>query len=54
MDKIKDYSTKYRFQWWWYSGGGKEAVENATMTVLLFVGAYVAWCFAYIMDPPGM
>ena len=50
MTKIKDYSAKYRFQWWWYSGGGKEAVENATMTALLFVGAYAAWCFAYLME----
>ena len=45
------YKTKYRFQWWWYSGGGQVAVENATMTVLLFIGAYAAWCFAYLMEP---
>ena len=27
---------KYRFQWWWYSEGGKETVEAATGTLMLF------------------
>jgi|APGre2960657404_1045060.scaffolds.fasta_scaffold120642_2 hypothetical protein len=54
MDKIKDYSMKYRFQWWWYSDGGKELVENTTMTIVGIVGAFAWWCFAYLMDPPGM
>lgn len=51
MDKIKDYSTKYRFQWWWYSNGGQELVENVTATAMIFVGAYAAWWFAYLMEP---
>ena len=54
MDKIKDYSAKYRFQWWWYSGGGQQTVENAVGTIMLFGGFFVMWCFAYLMDPPGM
>jgi len=45
------YKIKYRFQWWWYSGGGEEAVWNAAMTVLIFVGAYAAWWVAYLIDP---
>jgi hypothetical protein len=45
------YKTKYRFQWWWYSHGGKETVENATGTVILFVGAYAMWWLAYLLEP---
>ena len=26
-------------------------VFGGDMTVLLFVGAYAAWCFAYLMEP---
>lgn len=50
MTKIKDNSTKYRFQWWWYSGGGKELVENVTGTVILFVGFYAMWFLAYLLE----
>jgi hypothetical protein len=50
MTKIKDYSTKYRFQWWWYSGGGSELVENVTATAMIFGGAYAMWWFAYLME----
>jgi hypothetical protein len=51
MDKIKDYSTKYRFQWWWYSDGGKELVENATGTAMIFGWMYYMWFLAYLMEP---
>jgi hypothetical protein len=54
MTKIKDYSTKYRLQWWWYSHGGKELVENVTVTVGFFIFIMSMWTFAAIMDPPGM
>jgi hypothetical protein len=51
QQKIKDYSAKYRFQWWWYSHGGKETVENAFGAVTIFFGAYVAWWLAYLLEP---
>ena len=51
MDKIKDYSTKYRFQWWWYSDGGKELVENATGTAMIFGWMYYMWFLAYLLEP---
>ena len=53
QQKIKDYSAKYRFQWWWYSEGGKELVENAFGAAALFVGVYVAWWLAYLLEPEG-
>lgn len=45
------YKAKYRFQWWWYSHGGKETVENATGAAVIFVGAYVMWFLAYLLEP---
>ena len=54
MTKIKDYSTKYKFQWWWYSSGGKELVENVTGTLMIFAWFYFMWFVAYLLDPPGM
>ena len=45
------YKTKYRFQWWWYSHGGKETVEAVTGTVLLFGYAYVMWFLSYLLEP---
>ena len=51
QQKIKDYNTKYRFQWWWYSHGGKETVENVFGAVTIFFGAYVAWWLAYLLEP---
>ena len=45
------YKTKYRFQWWWYSHGGKETVENASAAVMIFVGAYAMWWLAYLLEP---
>lgn len=51
MTKIKDYSTKYRFQWWWYSHGGKETVENAVGAVLIFGLFYEMWFLAYLLEP---
>lgn len=51
MAKIKDYSTKYKFQWWYYSNGGKELVENAVGTIMLFGGGYVMWFMAYLLEP---
>lgn len=54
MTKIKDYSAKYKFQWWWYSGGGKELVENVTGTIMIFAWFYFMWFVAYLLDPPGM
>ena len=50
MTKIKDYSTKYRFQWWWYSDGGKELVENATGTLMIFGWMYYMWFLAYLLE----
>ena len=50
MTKIKDYSTKYKFQWWWYSRGGREMVENATGTLMLFGGFYMMWLLAYLLE----
>ena len=51
QQKIEDYSTKYRFQWWWYSHGGKELVENVIGTASIFIGMYVAWGLAYLLEP---
>lgn len=48
------YKTKYRFQWWWYSHGGKEAFETAVGSVCVFLFIYMMWFIAYLMDPPGM
>lgn len=50
MTKIKDYSTKYKFQWWWYSNGGKELVENVTGTLMIFGGVYAMWWLAYLLE----
>ena len=54
MTKIKDYSMKYKLQWWWYSHGGKETVENALGALGLGVFFCSMWIIAYLMDPPGM
>ena len=51
QQKIKDYSTKYKFQWWYFSHGGKELVDNAIATAMLFGGAYAAWWLAYLLEP---
>jgi len=51
MTKIKDYSTKYKLQWWWYSNGGKELVENVTGTLMIFGGVYAMWWLAYLLGP---
>ena len=51
MAKIKDYSMKYKFQWWYYSHGGKELVDNASMTLMLFGGGYMMWLMAYLLEP---
>lgn len=45
------YKTKYRFQWWWYSHGGKELVENVTGTLMLFGWVYFMWFLAYLLEP---
>ena len=45
------YKTKYRFQWWWYSKGGKETFENVTGTIMIFCGIYAAWTLAYLLEP---
>ena len=45
------YKTKYRFQWWWYSHGGKELAENVTGAAMLFGGAYTMWFLAYLLEP---
>ena len=52
--EIAYYKAKYRFQWWWYDGGAGETVENIFCATVIFVGAYVAWWIAYLLDPPGM
>lgn len=41
---------KYRFQWW-YSEDGKETVEAATGTLMLFGCLYAAWLLAYLLEP---
>jgi hypothetical protein len=51
MTKIKDYSMKYKFQWWWYSNGGQELVENVTGTAMIFGFAYAMWWLAYLLEP---
>lgn len=51
MAKVKDYSTKYKLQWWWYSGGGKELVDNVTVWAMLFGGGYMMWFMAYLLEP---
>lgn len=45
------HKTKYRFQWWWYSEGGKETVEAVTGTFLLFGCFYTMWLIAYLLEP---
>jgi len=46
-----DYrKAKYRLQWW-YSEGGKEHVEAAVGTLMLFGCIYVAWLLAYLLEP---
>ena len=42
---------KYKFQWWYYSHGGKELVDNASMTLMLFGGGYMMWLMAYLLEP---
>jgi len=49
--EIAYYKAKYRFQWWYYSNGGKELVENFLGAATIFVGAYVAWFLAYLLEP---
>jgi hypothetical protein len=49
--EIAYYKAKYRFQWWWYDGGAGVKVENFLGTVTIFVGAYVAWWLAYLLEP---
>ncbi len=51
QQKIKDYSTKYKFQWWYYSHGGKELADNAIATAMLFGGGYTMWLMAYLLEP---
>ena len=51
MTKIKDYSTKYKFQWWWYSNGGKELVENVTGSLMIFGWVSYMWFLAYLLEP---
>ena len=50
MAKIKDYSMKYKFQWWYYSHGGEELVDNAAMTLMLFGGGYMMCYTPYIVN----
>jgi hypothetical protein len=49
--EIAYYKAKYRFQWWWYDGGGGKTVENIFGAAVIFVGVYVAWCGAYLLEP---
>jgi len=51
QQKITDYSTKYRFQWWWYSHGGKELVEGIAGTLGLGLLVYEMWWLAYLLEP---
>jgi hypothetical protein len=49
--EIAYYKAKYRFQWWWYDGGGSKTVEDIFGATTLFVGVYVAWWLAYLLEP---
>jgi hypothetical protein len=49
--EIAYYKAKYRFQWWWYDGGGGKTAEGIFGTAVIFIGAYVAWWLAYLLEP---
>lgn len=45
------YKTKYRFQWWWHSEGGKEQVEAFLGGAALFILFSELWLLAYLLEP---
>ena len=49
--EVSFYKTKYRFQRWWFSGGGKENVEAGVGAVCLGGLVYMGWLWAYLMEP---
>jgi hypothetical protein len=50
QQKIKDYSTKYKFQWW-YNQGGKQLVVNIASTLGFFLLIYEMLFLAYLLEP---